>query len=118
MLCFNDTSPPAQLIIIVMFSVRWRGAEQTMVSEISNCSELESPSPQAAQSLFMIVTTTPDESFGNFSKKVRQYNEASPFNFEEPPILKNYTRVRLCTLPSGAPAAPFESCRVIARLMM
>ena len=65
-----------------------------MVSEISNCSELESPSPQAAQSLLMIVTTTPDESFAEFSNKVREFNTKEPFNFFEPSIFHGYRRVR------------------------
>lgn len=64
-----------------------------MVSEIRNCSELESPSPEAAQSLLMIVTTKPDEGFENFSKEVRKHNKAAPFGFNEPDIFKTYVRV-------------------------
>ena len=64
-----------------------------MISEIHNCTELESPSPQAAQSLLMIVTTRPDENFDNFSQQVRKYNKQQPFNFTEPEIFNKYVRV-------------------------
>ena len=64
-----------------------------MVSEIQNCTELESPSAEAAQSLLMIVTTKPDEGFTEFSKMVRQHNQEPPFSFSEPHIFKSYIRV-------------------------
>ena len=66
-----------------------------MVSEIGNCSELESPSPEAAQSLLMIVTTKPNEGFANFSEMVRRYNQEPPFSFQDPDIFKTYIRVRV-----------------------
>ena len=69
-------------------------AEQQMVSEIRNCSELESPSPEAAKSLLMIVTTKPDEGFTTFSEMVRKYNQEPPFGFSEPDIFKTFVRVR------------------------
>ena len=64
-----------------------------MVSEIQNWSELESPSPETAQSLLMIVTTKPNENFGDFSQEVRKHNKMAPFNFSEPDIFKDYIRV-------------------------
>lgn len=73
---------------------RMTEAEQQMVSEIRNCSELESPSPEAAKSLLMIVTTKPNEGFTNFSEMVRKYNQAPPFGFSEPDIFKTFVRVR------------------------
>ncbi|XP_057366529.1 receptor-type guanylate cyclase Gyc76C-like [Daphnia carinata] len=66
--------------------------KQTMVSEIRNCSELESPSPEAAKSLLMIVTTKPDEGFTQFSKMVRKHNKEPPFYFSEPEIFKTFVR--------------------------
>ncbi|KAI9555200.1 hypothetical protein GHT06_017715 [Daphnia sinensis] len=67
-------------------------SEQTMVSAIRNCSELESPSPEAAKSLLMIVTTKPNEGFTQFSKMVRKHNKEPPFNFSEPEIFKTFVR--------------------------
>jgi|688.fasta_scaffold394662_3 hypothetical protein len=69
-------------------------AEQQMVSEIRNCSELESPSPEAAKSLLMIVTTKPNEGFTEFSEQVRKHNQEPPFGFSEPDIFKTFVRVR------------------------
>lgn len=66
-----------------------------MLHNVNNCSDVVSPSPEAAQSLMMIVTTKPDEEFGNFSAKVREYNKAPPFKFAEPEIFKTFVRVRL-----------------------
>lgn len=74
-----------------------------MVSEIRNCSELESPSAEAAQSLLMIVTTKPDEGFTEFSQKVREKNQDPPFSFSEPHIFKTY--VRVCTDSRGVSGA-------------
>ena len=65
-----------------------------MVSEIRNCSELESPSPEAAKSLLMIVTTKPNEGFTEFSEQVRKHNQEPPFGFSEPDIFKTFVRVR------------------------
>lgn len=73
---------------------RMTEAEQSMVSAIRNCSELESPSPEAAKSLLMIVTTKPDEGFTEFSKMVRLHNQQPPFGFPEPDIFKTFVRVR------------------------
>lgn len=73
---------------------RMAKAEQTMVSAIRNCSELESPSPEAAKSLLMIVTTKPNEGFTQFSKMVRKHNKEPPFHFSEPEIFKTFVRVR------------------------
>lgn len=66
--------------------------KQTMVSAIRNCSELESPSPEAAKSLLMIVTTKPNEGFTQFSKMVRKHNKEPPFHFSEPEIFKTFVR--------------------------
>ena len=47
--------------------------------EVRNCSQLEAPSPEAAQSLLMIVTTKPNENFQNFTEEVLKYNKKAPF---------------------------------------
>lgn len=77
-------------------------AEQNMISDFRNCTELGSPTPQAAQSLLMIVTTKPDENFGNFSEQVRKFNKQQPFNFNEPEIFNRYVRVSSSYLSNKA----------------
>lgn len=61
-----------------------------------NCSQMESPSPEAAQSLLMIVITKPDENYQNFTEEVRRYNKKTPFKFPEPNILHQFVKVS-CT---------------------
>ena len=58
-----------------------------------NCSQMESPSPEAAQSLLMIVITKPDENYQNFTEEVRRYNKKAPFKFPEPNILHQFVKV-------------------------
>lgn len=65
--------------------------------EVRNCSQLEAPSPEAAQSLLMIVTTKPNENFQNFTEEVLKYNKKAPFKFPDPVLFKTllFVRVRL-----------------------
>jgi len=65
-----------------------------MISEIRNCSALETPSQNAAQSLMMVVTSKPNDIYESFLDEVRKYNKEPPFMFPQPDILNNFTRVR------------------------
>ena len=65
-----------------------------MISEIRNCSALETPSQNAAQSLMMVVTSKPNDTYESFVDEVRKYNKEPPFMFPQPDILNNLTLVR------------------------
>ena len=67
--------------------------EQELISGFQNCTQLESPSPEAAKSLLMIVTTKPDDNFDEFSAQVRKYNKMEPFYFTEPTLFNRFIRV-------------------------
>ena len=60
-----------------------------MISEIRNCSALETPSQNAAQSLMMVVTSKPNDIYESFLDEVRKYNKEPPFMFQHPDILNN-----------------------------
>ena len=67
-----------------------------MISSLNNCSELESPSPESARSLMMVVTSKPDDSFSEFSQEVLRYNKEAPFFFSDPfsASRKQFTKVQ------------------------
>lgn len=46
-----------------------------------------------ARSLLVLVSTPPTENYGNFTAKVKEYNEQEPFNFITPQFFIKYEKV-------------------------
>ena len=66
--------------------------ENQQMNTLNNCSALESPSQQKAQSLLIIITK-PDDTYTNFQEQVRLYNKKPPFNFARPGIFHDFVPV-------------------------